>query len=374
MVEAVAPGCERLDVWHLNLWTVIRPPERRETVWRVQRELLPRSVPPIATASGAVLHRVPVMAPPLEDWRAQSDEFASWLGVALGGEPIDASIVHAHVPFTAGWAALEHAAPGAKVFATEHASFLADVLAQPGARDRYDEILDRLDGYFVVGEPLRDLVAGVFPHHAGKIRFIANPIDFRAPRAEAPRDLRRWLSVSTLTERKRIDHLLRGFARARAEDPGLTLTVVGDGDGRADLEALAADLGAAEAVDFRGAVEPDEVRGIMAAHDLLVHTSRHETFGMVVVEALAAGIPVLVTRSGGPEHALEGVEAAAGQFVDVDDDPAVLAKGFAELRGRHRTGLDLARAREVLAGRYGYEAVARQHFQAWDRAAEEPAP
>ncbi|WP_081913273.1 glycosyltransferase [Glycomyces sp. NRRL B-16210] len=371
MVEAVAPGCDRLDVYHLNIWTVLRPAERRRRIWRAQRRLLPRSVPASATVAGAALHRIPVLAPPTEDWRAKSDAFAEWLAVALGGERIEAPIVHAHVPFTAGWAALEHAAPGARVYATEHASFLAEVLAQPRARDRYDAVLDRLDGYFVVGEPLRDLVAAAFPHHAEKIRFIANPVDFRASPAGVPRDLRRWLSVATLTERKRIDHLLRGFALCRNEDPDLTLTLVGDGKERPALEALAAELGVAAAVDFRGAVEPDAVAAIMADHDLLVHTSRHETFGMVVVEAVAAGLPVLVTRSGGPEHALEGIEAACGAFIEVDDDPAVLAEGYADLRGRFPSGLDLARARTRLAARYGHEAVARQHFAAWDAPAPE---
>lgn len=366
MVEAVAPGCSSVDVYHLNIWTVMRPAGRRRRIWRAQRRLLPRSVPPSRTPEGATLHRIPVLAPPTEDWRVKSDAFAEWFAVALDGKRIEAPIVHAHVPFTAGWAALEHAAPGARVYATEHASFLAEILAQPRARDRYDAVLDRLDGYFVVGEPLRDLVAAAFPHHADKIRFIANPIDFRAARAEPTRGLRRWLSVAAFTERKRIDHLLRGFALCRNEDPHLTLTLVGDGKERPGLEALAAGLGIASAVDFRGAVEPDAVAAIMAEHDLLVHTSRHETFGMVVVEALAAGLPVLATRSGGPEHALEGIADDVGQFFAVDEDPAVLAKGYTELRGRFPEGLDLARARAHLADRYGYEAVARQHYAAWD--------
>lgn len=373
MVEAVAPGCAELTVYHLNVWGVKRPPERRERLWEVQRRLLPRSVPPVRGHAGSTLYRIPVMVPPTEDWRAKSDEFASWMRVALDGGRIEAPVVHAHVPFTAGHAALENCGPGAKVFATEHASFLADVLAQSAARDRYDEVLDRLTGYFVVGEPLRDLVARTFPHHADKIRFISNPVDFGARPVRPDPALARWVSVASLTERKRIDHLIRGFARCRESEPGLSLTLVGDGKDRPVLEALCEELGVAEAVDFRGAVEPDAIGGIMAEHDLLVHTSRHETFGMVVVEAVAAGLPVLATRSGGPEHALAGVEADVGELIDVDDDPAVLAKGFESLRARHPGGLDTAGARSVLEGRYGPRAVAAQHFRAWDGAGREAA-
>lgn len=370
MVEATAPGCSQVDVWHLNLWTVVRTAERLEKTWAAQRLLLPRSVPPIPSAAGSVLRRVPVLAPPTEDWREKSDLFAEWLAVALDGAPLAAPVIHAHVPLTAGWAALANAAPGAKVYATEHASFLADILAQGPARDRYDEVLDRVEGYFVVGEPLRDLVAATFPHHADKIGFIANPIDFRSGGVRAPGPLRRWLAVSSLTERKRIDYLLRAFAVCRAEDPDLTLTLVGDGKERPALEALAAELAVAEAVDFRGSVAPETIPGTMAEHDLLVHTSRHETFGMVVVEAVAAGIPVLVSRCGGPEHALAGSAADAGEYFDVDDDPAVLVKAWQALRGRHPGGTDLARARAALEARYGYEAVAAQHHRAWSGPAE----
>ncbi|GAB3229767.1 hypothetical protein GCM10027447_23370 [Glycomyces halotolerans] len=370
MVEAVAPGCSELTVYHLSNWGVVRPAERRAVIWEAQRLLLPRSVPPIATVGGAALYRIPALIPPTEDWRAKSDEFAGWLGTALGGEPIDAPIVHAHVPLTAGYAALQNCCPDAKVFATEHSSFLADVLAQAPARERYDEILHRLAGFFVVGEPLRDLVAETFPHHADKIEFIANPIDFRTRRARPPTALRRWLSVASLVERKRVDYLLRGFARCLADDADLTLTLAGDGKDREDLEALADELGIAASLDWRGSVEPDAIPGVMAEHDLLVHTSAHETFGMVIVEAAAAGIPVLVSRSGGPEHALAGIESAAGRLFDVDDDPAVLAKGYAELRSAYPGGLDLERARSRLEERYSYEAVARQHFHAWDRIAE----
>ncbi|WP_211234822.1 glycosyltransferase [Glycomyces arizonensis] len=371
MVEAVAPGCDAVTVYHLELWAVRLRAERLAPIWEAQRRLLPRSVPPVATAGGATLYRVPAMVPPTESWADRSDEAARWFRTALGGEAIDAPVVHAHVPLLAGHAALENCGPGAAVYATEHSSFLADVLAQGDARRRYDEILHRLAGYFVVGEPLRALVAATFPHHADKIGHIANPVDFGSRRPRPPAGLRRWLSIAGLVERKRIDYLLRGFARCLADDPALTLTLAGDGALRAELEALSAELGIEEAVDFLGAVEPADIPGLMAEHDLLVHTSRHETFGVVVVEAAAAGLPVLVTRCGGPEQVLRGVEFEAGQLIDVDDDPDVLVKGFAELRGRHPGGLDLEAARARLRRRYSHAAVADQHYRAWGWTAEE---
>jgi glycogen(starch) synthase len=369
-VEAVASGCEELTVYHLKSWPVGTPRaslDANPALIDLHSRLLARSDVPLATAGGAVLHRVVTLTPRDPAWIAHSDASARWLRVALQDKPIDAPIVHAHVPITGGWAALENARPDAKVYMTEHSSFLDRVLEQPEARARYEEVLERADGFFVVGEPLHDQIAAAFPHLAGKLEYIANPIDFDGPRAAAPVALDRWLSVAGMTERKRIDYLLEAFRRCREAFPGLTLTLAGDGKQRAEMEALAKELGLADAVEFLGSVSPDEVPALMAAHDLFVHTSRYETFGVVVVEAVAAGLPVLVSRCGGSDQVLQGIETEAGQMYDVDDDPDVFVAAYRELRDRHPEKTDLAAAREHLRGKYSYATVAERHFEIWDR-------
>lgn len=97
----------------------------------------------------------------------------------------------------------------------------------------------------------------------------------------------------------------------------------------------------------------------MHQHDLLVHASKIETFGMTIVEAVAAGLPVLVTRSHGPEETLAGIDRQAGALMDVDDDPQVIVDAYWELRSRVGE-LDLPAARESLLRRYGSAAVSEQ--------------
>jgi glycogen(starch) synthase len=369
MVTAVEPDCDAVDVYHLDAWSVgPKSGERDERLWDFHAGLVRRSCPPLAAPGKAVLYRIPALMPRTTDWIRHSDEYARWLGAFLGGRSLEAPIVHAHVPLQGGWAALRHAGPDAKVYTTEHSSFLASVLEQPAARDRYDEILDRVAGFFVVGEPLHDLIGSVFPHHAGKVRYIANPIDFAVRRERPPTILRRWLSVAGMIERKRIDYLLEAFAACRADDPDLTLTLAGEGELLGAMVRRAEELGLAGAVDFLGAVDPSRIPALMAEHDLFVHTSRHETFGVVVVEALAAGTPVLVSRSGGSDQVLEGVEDDAGMLFDVEDDPAVLVGAYRALRERHPHKTDLDRAREAMRAKYSYETVARRHYEIWGTA------
>ena len=86
---------------------------------------------------------------------------------------------------------------------------------------------------------------------------------------------------------------------------------------------------------------------------------------MTVVEAVAAGMPVLVTRCGGPEETLAGIEDAAGQLIDIEENAESISDGYWQLAARFEQGLDLERARAVLADRYGYEAVAEIHRSLW---------
>ncbi len=364
MVEATAPG-EQATVYHCDEWAGRFTPAEDTEIFRAHQALLPRTLRPRPTVGGASLLHVPVPLPvglPYADIARRHEETVR---AALGGRPIEAEVVHAHVGLPGGWAALRNARPNARIFVTEHATFLDAVLEQPEARAMYDELLRRCAGVFAVGRAVRDPLVAAFPEHADRVRFIPNPVSFATTRDEPVTALRRWLFVGGLIPRKGVLRLIEAFALCRAEDQTLTLTFVGEGPLQRQLEARAAELGVAETIRFTGAVPPQEALRLMREHDLLVHPSQFETFGMTVVEASAAGMPVLVTRCGGPEESLAGIEDAAGELVDVAEDGESLAAGYRRLRDRFAAGMDLIRARGELAARYGYEAVADAHREAW---------
>lgn len=92
--------------------------------------------------------------------------------------------------------------------------------------------------------------------------------------------------------------LLAGFAQALPQlAPGTLLAIAGSGPLEADLKVQAKALGIAEQVVFLGQV-PD-VRRLFAAFDLFVLSSDHEPFGMVLLEAMAANVPIMATDCGG---------------------------------------------------------------------------
>jgi len=127
-----------------------------------------------------------------------------------------------------------------------------------------------------------------------------------------------------LLREKRIDLLLRAVALLKDGHPGVLLTVFGDGPFRETLVRLAAELGIADRVDFRGHVETyDEVWSNLGRARVAVQPSEREGFGLFPLEAMAAGLPVVYcesSESAVPELVRDGVEG-----ICTAPDPAALA-------------------------------------------------
>jgi glycosyltransferase involved in cell wall biosynthesis len=126
------------------------------------------------------------------------------------------------------------------------------------------------------------------------------------------------ITVGGLEPRKNQAYLLKVLAVAAARGHRYTLTIVGDGPDRAALEALSRRLGLAQQVTFlRHQHDP---RSLMRGHKIYCHTARMESFGIVLVEAMSEGLPVLAGAVGGiPEVIRPGLD---GQFWPLDDAAA----------------------------------------------------
>lgn len=128
----------------------------------------------------------------------------------------------------------------------------------------------------------------------------------------------RFIYVGQLIERKGVDLLLGAFAASRMTDD--LLTIVGDGPLLATLQTKAESLGIADAISFTGAVAPQDVPGILAVHHTLVLPSIEEVWGLVVNEALAAGLQAVVSDASGVARSvghMNGVQVAAPDVADL---------------------------------------------------------
>jgi 1,2-diacylglycerol 3-alpha-glucosyltransferase len=107
------------------------------------------------------------------------------------------------------------------------------------------------------------------------------------------------ISVGRLGAEKNWETLLRAVAKVYAQQPDLRLVLIGDGPDKTALELLASDLGIAEHVTFTGALPFQEIPIYLKAADLFSFASVTETQGLVTIEAMAAGLPVVAVDGSG---------------------------------------------------------------------------
>lgn len=123
-------------------------------------------------------------------------------------------------------------------------------------------------------------------------------------------------AVARLVPQKRIDRFLKALAIARRHVHGLRGIVIGDGPARSELEAEARQLGLSpDALSFLG--QRDDVPALLKRVQMLVNTSDHEGFPNVILEAMAAELPVIATPAGDTPAVIE--EGRSGFLVPFED-------------------------------------------------------
>lgn len=279
----------------------------------------------------------------------------------------DFDLIDAHYLYPDGVAAIEVGQRlGKPVILTARGS---DVTLLPDYAKPRMLILDavrRAAGVVAVSASLKsDLVALGAP--AEKIAVLRNGVDldvFRPLDREAIR-LRMGLagivyaSVGSLIARKGHDVAIR----ATAITPGATLLVIGDGEERAALEALARDLGAADRIRFLGAVAHEALAEIYSAADALVLASTREGWPNVLLESMACGTPAVASDAGGNREVIrtkdagrivtsrEGADFAAALAETVKTSNREATRRFAAAHGWDETSDGLtALYAETIAG------------------------
>jgi glycosyltransferase involved in cell wall biosynthesis len=259
-------------------------------------------------------------------------------------------LLHAHVVLPAGLAAVRvGSALGVPTILTEHSSPFSAHLRTPESRRSVQEALHGASRVIAVGWGLRDEIVEVAPVSVDVVGNVVAPVFFEAePHPVRPGSALRLLGVGFLTPQKRFDVLLDAVSHVRADEVSLELVIVGDGRDGPALRAQAERLGIAGRVRLVPMGSRTEVLRWLEWCDVLVSTSDHESFGLVVAEALATGRPVVTTASGGPEGF---VDADTGLIVPRGDVPAIAA-AITDLP-RFLSGFDPAVARRRMADRFG---------------------
>jgi rhamnosyl/mannosyltransferase len=282
-------------------------------VRRSRRDVLP---------SGVVVHRHRELG------RLLSSPIAP--GLVREAKTVEADVVHLHMPNPLGELGAVLGRATRPVVVSFHAQLGRQKFLEPIYRPLQQKVLAQAAAVLVSNEGVA--MAPELEAIGHKVRLLPYGVSPRFSRAEAPVGSSghavRVLFVGRLVYYKGIDVLLK----AAAQLSDVSVTVVGQGPLRQELECIACELGLRDSVRFLGAVDDDALLQAYASHDVFVlpSVSRAEAFGLAMAEAMASGLPAVSTSLGtGTDWVNQHEESG---LVVPPDDVDALVKALERLR------------------------------------------
>ena len=240
---------------------------------------------------------------------------------------------------------------GKRVVLNYHSGEAGDHLARWGVS--VHPWLRLVDEIVVPSEYLR----AVFARHGYRARVVRNVVDTRRFRYRDRVELRpRLVSSRSLDPHYRVENTLEAFVLLRGRYPDATLTLAGDGRERARLTRLAGALGG-DGIRFLGRVEPVAMPRVYDAAEIFVNSSIVDNQPLSVLEAFAAGLPVVSTATGDIAALVRDGETG---LVVPPGDPSAMAKAVTTLVEHPERALRMARSARDRVEEYGWPRVRDQ--------------
>ena len=195
----------------------------------------------------------------------------------------------------------------------------------------------------------------IIPHGVEAHRFLS--------KKSYPTHARKFVTIARLTPWKRIDRLVNTVLQLGNVYPDITLDIFGEGEQRNAIEAIIDAANARDRIRLHGFTAKEDLYRSLKDYDAFVLPSVSEAFGVVFLEAMAAGLPVIGFNYGGPaEIVSEGVD---GLLVGSDTDAAlsgameklIAEAGLAESMGRN--------ARKAALEKFSWTAIASRYLDAY---------
>jgi N-acetyl-alpha-D-glucosaminyl L-malate synthase BshA len=314
-------------------------------------------------------HEVDVGRYPLFEYPPYDLALAVRMHEVVKTHHLDLLHVHYAIPHaTSAWIAremLREAGSDVKVITTLHGTDITIVGQDPSFHPITKFSIEKSDRITAVSQFLRQETFHAFGCTACDVQVIYNFIDPDVyDRAIYPPLLREQLNggrrvlmhVSNFRPVKRVSDIVRIFARVREAVPSV-LVMVGDGPDRVEAETEARALGVDRDVHFLGKI--DAVAPLLAGADLFLLPSQSESFGLSALEALASGVPVVGSRTGGLVEVVK--EGVTGSLRDAGDVEAMAAASVAILSDPDRWETMSRDAAADARARFSRDDIVRQY-------------
>lgn len=211
-------------------------------------------------------------------------------------------IVHVHSLLPSGFAAVWfHRLYNVPFVVTEHSTRFLMSSQNSKIMKKCRKIVSFSKMNIAVSEVLKISLSDLF---GSKWQYVPNIVAnsfLNYPLEPTDNDNKNLISVAFLRQNKRMDLVISAVAILIARNVNVSLSIVGDGPERSELEKQALRLNISDRVKFFGQVSRAEMPAVISRANILVSASEVETFGVTLVEGLALGLPIVATPSGGPQ-------------------------------------------------------------------------
>lgn len=228
-------------------------------------------------------------------------------------------------------------------------------------------VMDKAHGIITVSNKLRNIVKN--EAFADKIQVINNGIDINDCKATEdlkaakPKDSILLLSVANLNKSKGIDLNIKAVAKLMEKYPNLIYYIIGDGPERQSLEKLVYDNNLKEKVVFLGKLDYKQVMNYMAICDIFSLPSWREGFGVVYIEAMAHGKPVIGVKGEGIEDAI--INGENGLLVEPKSVDSLVEAMNLLITNRDKASVMGLKGRETVVNGFTWEKNAEAMIKAY---------
>lgn len=275
-------------------------------------------------------------------------------------------IIHAHFQEIAYTTAQVLGGEGVPLIMTEHLSSLNNAEIDPDLIKTGKNVYNKYHTVIAVGERLRKSLSDNFNISAVVIPNVVDTGSFTLKEQIKKTDtVFRIVSVGSLIKRKKNDVLIRAFSEFRKQYPDSCLEMYGKGVEKDALQELISELKLDSCVVLHGACKRTEIARKMTVSDCFALASDVETFGVVYIEAMAMGLPVIAVKSGGPEEFVDQTTGIVVEKCDVE----LLTESMIYMR-KHIADYDSQHIRNYITSNFSPEVIAHELEKIYSEAIE----
>ena len=268
-------------------------------------------------------------------------------------------VIHAHSFSCAGYDIALLKDKRIKLVVTEHRSSIGNNQLSASDEKKLTYTVNNVDSFVCVSQSLADIVK----KHTLTTRNIYVIPNILADGFVYDKNIIKYddftfCAAGNLVEIKQYDVMIYSFVNAFGAGEKVKLLICGEGVERKNIEELIKKNNRCHQIQLLGLLPHDKVKEVMQKSHAFLHTSRSETFGVVMIEALACGLPVVGTLSGGSDDILKSYGAFCAKVGDVNGISLLMKR----LKSTYND-LDLYKISSSAISKYGASSISKQLTQ-----------